>query len=161
MDIQFFSTFQHTHFVELAISKLKENEIDDIYAVPLDNRQVDTKLFDTTHGMDGTSLIDIGLILAMMCGTIGVARGFVLDWGPVVWGLIGSVVGFIIGFVFDVIKTHHRRKKIRTAKGSEVIIIVQCTNEQSQFVEMTLWNNMALGVAKTRMQSQKWTQEGY
>ncbi|MZQ86326.1 hypothetical protein GQF01_29910 [Paenibacillus sp. 5J-6] len=159
--MQFFSTFQHTHFVELAISKLKENEIDDIYAVPLDNRQVDTKLFDTTHGMDGTSLIDIGLILAMMCGTIGVARGFVLDWGPVVWGLIGSVVGFIIGFVFDVIKTHHRRKKIRTAKGSEVIIIVQCTNEQSQFVEMTLWNNMALGVAKTRMQSQKWTQEGY
>lgn len=163
MNIQFFSTFQHTHFVELAISKLKENEIDDIYAVPLDNRQVDTKLLDTMHGMDGTSLIDIGLILAMMCGTIGVARGFVLDWGPVVWGLIGAVGGFIIGFVFDVIKTHHRRKKIRIAKTklSEVIIIVQCTNEQSQFVEMTLWNNMALGVAKTRMQSLERTQESY
>ncbi|MBW7453662.1 hypothetical protein ACFOLF_37200 [Paenibacillus sepulcri] len=154
MDIQFFSTFQHSHYVELAISKLKENEIDDIYAVPLDNRQIDTKLLDSMHGMDGTSLVDIGLILAMMGGTIGVARGFNLDWGPVFWGLIGSAVGFAIGFVFDVIKTLYKRKKIRTAKTKhgEVIIIVQCTNEQSRFVEQILWSNMALGVAKTRMQ---------
>lgn len=162
MDIQFFSTFQHTHFVELAISKLKANEINDIYAVPLDNRQVDTKLIDTIHGMDGTSLIDIGLILAMMCGTIGVARGFVMDWGPVVWGIIGSAGGFIVGVVIDVIKTLYKRKKMRTAKSklSEVIIIVQCTNEQSHFVESILWSNMALGVAKTRMQSFERTQEG-
>lgn len=153
--IQFFSTFQHSHYVELAISKLKENEVINIYAVPLDNRSMDMKLVDTMHGTDGTSLVDIGLILAMMGGTIGVSRGFVLHWGPVFWGLIGAAIGFAIGFVYDLLKNMMKRKKIRTAKTKvgEVILIVQCTTEQSQFVEQTLWGNLALGVAKTQMQT--------
>ncbi|MCA0756481.1 hypothetical protein KP806_15610 [Paenibacillus sp. N4] len=153
--MQFFSTFQHSHYVELAISKLKVNEIVNIYAVPLDNRSMDMKLIDSMHGADGTSLVDIGLVLAMMGGTIGVARGFVLHWGPVFWGLIGAAGGFAIGFVYDLIKNLIKRKKIRASKSKlgEVILIVQCTNEQAEFVEQTLWGNLALGVAKTRMQT--------
>ncbi|MGG1555515.1 hypothetical protein [Paenibacillus ferrarius] len=153
MDIQFFSTFQHSHYIELAISKLKENEITDIYAVPLDERSVNTKLIDVMHGTDGTSLVDIGLVLAMMGGTIGVARGFVLHWGPVYWGLIGALGGFTLGFLYDLIKTVIKRKKLRTVKTklAQVILIVQCTNEKSEFVEQTLWGSLALGVAKTRM----------
>ncbi|RTE08055.1 hypothetical protein EJQ19_19520 [Paenibacillus whitsoniae] len=151
--MQFFSTFQHSHYIELAISKLKENEITDIYAVPLDERSVNTKLIDAMHGTDGTSLVDIGLVLAMMGGTIGVARGFVLHWGPVYWGLIGALGGFTLGFLYDLIKTVIKRKKLRTVKTklAQVILIVQCTNEKSQFVEQTLWGSLALGVAKTRM----------
>ena len=107
------------------------------------------------HGMDGNSLIDTALILAMMCGTVGVARGFVLDWGPVFWGLIGSAGGFAVGFAFDYIKASIKRKKIKTGKTrlGEIIIIVQCTDEQSELVKQTLWRNMALGVAVTRMQA--------
>lgn len=114
--IQFFSTFQHSHYVEIAISKLKEHEVDNIYAVPLDNRSMDLKLVDTLHGTDGTSLVDIGLILAMMGATIGVARGFVLDWGPVFWGLIGAASGFAIGFIYDLISNLIKRRKIRTSE---------------------------------------------
>lgn len=155
MGIQFFSTFQHSHYLELAISKLKENEILNIYAIPLDNRSVDIKLIDTMHGVDGTSLVDIGLVLAMMGGTIGVARGFVLQWGPIFWGLIGAGGGFAIGFLYDLTKNLFKRKGIKTAKTKhgEIILIIQCTNEQSQFVEQTLWENLAVGVAKTRMQT--------
>ncbi|GIO62767.1 YqgE/AlgH family protein [Paenibacillus cineris] len=155
MGIQFFSTFQHSHYVELAISKLKENDVVQIYAVPLDNRSMDMKLVDTMHGTDGTSLIDIGLILAMMGGTIGVSRGFVLHWGPVFWGLIGAAVGFAVGFVYDLIKNLVKRKKIRTVKttAGEVILIVQCAAAQAPFVEQTLWGNRALRVAKTQMQT--------
>ncbi|WP_135555846.1 hypothetical protein [Paenibacillus cymbidii] len=155
MGVQFFSTFQHSHYVELAISKLKENEVVAIYAVPLDNRSLDMKFVDTMHGADGTSLVDIGLIISMMGGTIGVARGFVLHWGPIFWGLIGAAGGFAIGFMYDLIKNLIKRKKIRTAKTKtgEVILIVQCSNEQSSFVEQTLWGNLALGVAKTRMET--------
>lgn len=155
MDIQFFSTFQHSHYVELAISKLKVNEIDQIYAVPLDNRSMDMKFIDTMHGMDGTSLVDIGLVLAMMGGTIGAARGFVLHWGPIFWGLIGAAGGFAIGFSYDLTKNLIKRKKIKTAKTKigEIIVIVQCSKEQAQFVEQTLWGSQALGVAKTRMQT--------
>ncbi|MDR6553112.1 hypothetical protein [Paenibacillus qinlingensis] len=153
MCIQFFSTFQHSHYVELAISKLKENEVVNIYAVPLDNRSIDMKLVDNIHGADGTSLVDIALVLAMMGGTIGVSRGFVLYWGPVFWGLIGAAIGFAIGFIYDFTKNIIKRKKLRTAKNiiGEVILIVQCTNEQAAFVEQTLWGSLALGLAKTHM----------
>ncbi|MFC4808162.1 hypothetical protein [Paenibacillus sp. GCM10023250] len=151
--VQIFSTFQHSHYLELAVSELKDHEINNIYAIPLDNRQLDTKLFDTMHGMDGTSLVDLGLILAMMFGTIGVARGFIWEWGPVIWGLIGSAGGFAVGFVIDLLVTHYRRRKLRTVKKKhgEVILIVQCSNEQSRLVEQTLWGNQAIGVAKTRI----------
>lgn len=161
MGVQFFSTFQHSHYVELAISKLKENEVDNIYAVPLANRSIDMKLLDTMHGTDGTSLVDIGLVLAMMGATIGVSRGFALNWGPVYWGLIGAFSGFAIGFIYDFTKTLIKRKKLSTAKTKmgEVILIVQCTNEQSQFVEQTLWGNLALGVAKTRMHTSQFELE--
>lgn len=155
MDVQYFSTFQHSHYVELAISALKENEISDLYAVPLDNRTRDMKLVDTTHGTDGTSLVDSGLVLAMMGGTIGAARGFIMSWGPIFWGLIGAAAGFAIGFVFSLMKNLIKQKKMITAKPKigEVILIVQCTTEQSPFVEQTLWENLALGVARTRMQT--------
>lgn len=154
MDVQFFSTFQHSHYVELAISKLQAREITDLYAVPLDNRASELKLVDTMHGTDGISLVDIGLVLAMMGGTIGVARGFKLAWGPVFWGLIGAAGGFAVGFVFSLVKNLIQRKRIvipKADKTGEIILIVQCTTEQSPFVEQTLWENLALGVARTRM----------
>lgn len=155
MDVQFFSTFRHSHDVELAISRLKEQEIVDLYAVPLDNRVREMQLVDSMHGTDGISLVDFGLVLAMMGGTIGVSRGFMLDWGPVYWGLIGAAGGFAVGFVFEIAKNLIQRKKIFAAKPKmgEIILIVQCTTAQSPLVERTLWENLALGVARTRMRT--------
>lgn len=149
--IQFFATFDHSEYVELAITKLEEHEIRDIYAVSLDNRPTGEHVIDTMHGTDGTSLVDLGLILAMMFGTIGISRGYALAWGPVLWGLIGAAGGFAFGFVIDLIV--NRRKRSRTSRGkrSEVVIVVQCGPEQASFVEKLLWGHRALGVAKTRI----------
>lgn len=152
--IQIYSTFEHSHYIELAISKLEENGIRDIYAVPLDNRRDDMKLIDTMHGSDGTSLVDLGLILATMSGTVGVARGFVLEWGPVFWGLIAAAGGFAVGFLVDLGRRWLRKRTMTTSKNkkTEVILIVKCEERQTDFVEKTLWEALAMGVAKTRIQ---------
>ncbi|MGG1069004.1 hypothetical protein ABE178_04135 [Priestia megaterium] len=99
--MQVFATFEHSTNIELAISELEQKGIDDLYAVPLDNRTEERKLFDTIHRSDGVSLSQTGLFLAVIFSTIGASRGFVLDWGPIYWGLIGAFFGFVLGFSFD------------------------------------------------------------
>lgn len=96
--MQLFSTFENHIFLEMAIEK-KGFSQDNIFAIPLDNRKEDRKLFDTHHRSDGTSLIDIGMVLGTALSVIGASIGFELSWGPIYWGIIGAIVGFALGFV--------------------------------------------------------------
>lgn len=154
IDVQLFSTFETTEFLEMAISTLEKKGIkkESIFAVPLDNRAEERKIFDTLHRSDGTSLIDIGMGCATAFSVIGASIGFKLTWGPIYWGLIGAFIGFVLGFAIRlfmelVIK---KRKRVLKGKHSEIILIVDCEDSQSEFVEDVLWSHFALGVAKVR-----------
>lgn len=61
MNMQLFSTFECNQYVEMAISTLEKNGIleESIFAVPLDNRTEDRKVFDTIHRSDGISFLSI------------------------------------------------------------------------------------------------------
>ncbi|WP_071394261.1 hypothetical protein [Bacillus tuaregi] len=152
--MQLFSTFETTGFLEMAISTLENRGIkkDSLFAVPLDNRAEERKIFDNLHRSDGTSLIDIGMGLATAFSVIGASIGFKLAWGPIYWGLISAFVGFVVGFAIRlflelVIK---KRKKLLKGKHSEVILIVDCEESQAELVENILWSHFALGVAKVK-----------
>ncbi|PAK43405.1 hypothetical protein [Priestia megaterium] len=149
--MQIFATFEHSTNIELAISELEQKGINDLFAVPLDNRTEERKLFDTIHRSDGVSLSQTGLFLAVIFSTIGASRGFILEWGPIYWGLIGAFFGFVLGFLFDLFVQKRVKKKQRVLRGkaSEVIVIVQCEENQKEQVEHILWGHLALGVAIT------------
>jgi hypothetical protein len=152
--MQLFSTFQHGAFVEMAISTLEKKGIkkEDIFAIPLDNRTEDRKLFDTLHRSDGTSLIDVGVALATAFSVIGASIGFNLTWGPIIWGLIGAIAGFVTGFAIRLFTEFFVKKKRRVLKGNygEVILIVECEEGQGELVENILFDHFALGVAKVK-----------
>jgi hypothetical protein len=114
-------------------------------------RTEERKLFDTIHRSDGVSLSQTGLFLAVIFSTIGASRGFILDWGPIYWELIGAFFGFVLGFLFDFFVQKRVKKKQRVLRGkaSEVIVIVQCEENQKEQVEHILWGHLALGVAIT------------
>ncbi len=101
--MQLFSTFETNTFLEMAISTLEKKGIpkENIFAVPLDNRKEDRKIFDSMHRSDGTTLIDIGMGLATAFAVIGASIGFKLAWGPIYWGLISAFIGFVIGFFLN------------------------------------------------------------
>ncbi|MED4116873.1 hypothetical protein P4661_28995 [Priestia megaterium] len=149
--MQIFATFEHSTNIELAISELEQKGINDLFAVPLDNRTEERKLFDTIHRSDGVSLSQTGLFLSVIFSTIGASRGFILEWGPIYWGLIGAFFGFVLGFLFDLFVQKRVKKKQRVLRGkaSEVIVIVQCEENQKEQVEHILWGHLALGVAIT------------
>ncbi|WHY88486.1 hypothetical protein QNH39_11870 [Neobacillus novalis] len=152
--MQLFSTFENQPGLEMAISTLEKHGIkkEDIFAVPLDNRQEERKVFDTLHRSDGTSLIDIGMALATAFSVVGASIGFKLSWGPIYWGLIGAFIGFVIGFAIRLLTEVVLKKKKRLLKGkqSEVILIIDCKESQSELVENILWSHFALGVAKVK-----------
>lgn len=152
--IQIFSTLEHSIKLELAISALEQEGIqkDNIFTVPLTNRKVERKLFDNMHNSDGVSLISTGAALGTALSVIGASVGFSLKWGPIYWGLIGATVGFLLGFLIDlfinkVIKKHQRLLK---GKNPQVILVVECDDEQADAVENILWHCLALGIARVQ-----------
>lgn len=152
--MQFFSTFENNSFLEIAISTLEKKGItkENVYAVPLDNRTEERKVFDTIHRSDGISLIDLGMALATAFSVIGASIGFKLSWGPIYWGLISALIGFILGFAIRLFTEMVIKKKKRVLKGkhSEVILIIDCEETQAELVENILWSHYALGVAKVK-----------
>lgn len=152
--LQLFSTFETTGFLEMAISTLEKKGIPkgNIFAVPLDNRKEERKIFDTLHRSDGTSLIDIGIGLATAFSVIGASIGFKLAWGPIYWGLIGAFVGFVLGFAIRLVMelVVKKNKIVLKGKHSEIILIVDCEESQAELIEDILWSHFSLGVAKVK-----------
>ncbi|WP_407271297.1 hypothetical protein [Radiobacillus sp. PE A8.2] len=150
--MQLFSTFENNAFLEIVIAMLEKKGIkkEQIFAVPLDNRTEQRKIFDTLHRSDGTSLVDVGMALATAFAVIGASIGFKLAWGPIYWGLIGAIVGFIIGFAIRVFTITRNKKKLLKGKHGEVILIIECEDVDAEWVENILWDHYALGVAKIK-----------
>jgi hypothetical protein len=150
--LQIFSTFEHSSYLELAITSLEKVGVkkESILAVPLINRVEERRLFDTLHRADGISLFDKGAAIGTAFSVVGASVGFILEWGPIYWGLIGAATGFILGFIIDYIiyKVVHKRNRVVKGKKSEVVLVVECQKELVEKVEEVLWEHLALGVAK-------------
>ncbi|MEK4868854.1 MULTISPECIES: hypothetical protein [unclassified Niallia] len=154
--MQIFSTFEHSVFIEMAISTLEKKGVkrENIFVIPLDNQTEERKVFDNLHRSDGTSFVDIGVALATAFSVIGASIGFELAWGPIYWGLIGAAIGFLIGFGIRIFTEIILKKRRRLLKGfhSEIIVIVDCEESEAEMIENILFSHYALGVAKIKVQ---------
>lgn len=150
--LQIFSTFEHSTYLELAINELEKGGVkkENIFAVPLTNRNVERRIFDSIHNSDGVSLMSTGAALGTAFSVVGASVGFTLRWGPIYWGLIGAAGGFLLGFFIDLIiyKVIKKRQRLLRGKNTEVILVVECEDNQGDGVESILWHHLALGIAR-------------
>jgi TM2 domain-containing membrane protein YozV len=145
------STFEHSKYLEMAVTALQMKGIakENILAVPMDKRGEDRALFDSVHHSDGLSLLDFPAALGTLLGIFGSVYGFILEWGPFIWGLIGIVSGGVIGLVIRLITTRKYRKNRQSSKqATEVVLIIECKENQLETVKNTLWAHYAFGVSK-------------
>ncbi|MCL6572134.1 MAG: hypothetical protein K6T88_10685 [Bacillus sp. (in: Bacteria)] len=153
--MQIFSTFEQSGYLELAISLIEKKGVkkENIFAVPLDNLQEEGKIFDTLHRSDGISLIDLAMALATAFSVICASIGFVLAWGPIYWGIIGAIFGFVLGLALKIffIKVFRKKKNLLRGIHTEVILIVECDESKAEAIEAILWEHLAIGVAKVGM----------
>jgi hypothetical protein len=145
------TTFESSIFIELAITALEQQGIskEKIFAVPLDKKPLPRQLFDTIHQADGVSMFDAAAILGTCLMLLGAVYGYVLTWGPIIWGIIGAVTGLLLGFLIKLIIIK-KRKSANKHITSEVVIMIRCEEDQWNIVEKILWEHTALGIAKVK-----------
>jgi len=144
------STFDHSNYLELAITAIQMKGIpkEKILGVSMDKRGEERKLFDSIHSSDGLSLLDLPIILAAIFCLFASIYGFLLTWGPILWGIIGMIVGFSLGLIIKLIITKKYDDRQEKSKATEVVIIIECQKNQLEMVENLLWEHHALGVGK-------------
>lgn len=147
------AAFEYSLTLEMALKKIEQNGIamEDIIAVPLDRRIERTRLFDTLHRSDGKSLMDISAVFGAVFMLLGTIYGYVMSWGPILWGLIGLVLGLVFGFVIDWLHTKKEVKRTHEVleKSTEVFVTVKCSDrKEMEMVENIFWEHFALGIGK-------------
>ncbi len=144
------ASFHYCLHTEIAIAKLEQLGVkkEQILAVPLEIRGETRNIFDTIHHADGVSMVDGGAILGSAGMVLGVIYGFVLEWGPIIWGLLGLAGGFLGGLLLDISFSKLKHSKARRSENDgELFLMVQCDSHQVEQVKKTLWDHLALGVA--------------
>jgi hypothetical protein len=143
-------TFEYCTKLELFLANLENNHIDrkHIMIVPMDIDAKNPFQFFSKKQSLFYKGIEVGMACATGCSVIGASMGFALAWGPVFWGLIAAAIGFTIGFGIYLLVNKFSEYRHLPDKLPEVIVIVQCQDEQSGFVIDAMWKYSALSVGK-------------
>lgn len=98
-------------------------------------------------------------ILGTIIMLFGAIYGFILNWGPILWGLIGLGIGVLIGGVIDMIRIKKRRNKEIHKQNdalTEVFLMVHCLNkDQAHQVKHLIWKWSPNGVATYNKQTKE------
>jgi hypothetical protein len=142
--------FEHSLELEQALAQLEKNGIarKHIKAIPMDTDPNSPNQLISKKRELHYRASEVGMASATACSVVGTSIGFILKLGPIFWGLFTAIIGFIIGFGLYLIfkkRTHRNLSK----QLPEVIVNVNCKEEQTDFVMKTMWKYNALTVGKT------------
>ncbi len=139
------SVFEQSIYVEVVLNRLESMGIkrEQIFAADLRQPPQTQKSDSASIDYDGRSLTDLGFIFATIMGVIGASIGFRLPFGPIVWGVSMSIIGFLAGLLINWLLGKRNKKKEFSPK---VVIIIRCESNQLQEVERVLWTHRALGL---------------
>jgi hypothetical protein len=137
------SIFNQTIDLELALAELEECSIPkECILVAFMNSHPKNITLQTFS----SKAFEIGICIAKGCAVLGASFGFILKWGPIIWGLIAALIGFTIGFGFYFLFKWHSFYLKKTNKKGDVTVIIQCHVEQQSAIQEILWKYQALSI---------------
>lgn len=144
--VQIIATFDHSPFVEMVIHDIEKLGVhpNNIIALPLENLDSQAHIIDTIHRVDGRSMLDGAMMVGTIFAVLGTVYGFVLHWGPVIWGLLGLVAGFLLGFLIE-LAVNKKKLTLISKRKSEVIIEVTCDVSLKEQLIRALQTRKAMG----------------
>ena len=139
------ATFLKNEFIELVIEALKEEGVQpqNIFSTSLTNKPF-KQFFDSIHHSDGISYFDLGASLATAFSVIGASIGYRLTLGPIIWGVIGAVVGFLLGFFS---KWLWYKKKTAFNIPSQFLLIVKCAEHETFKIKEIMEQHFSTGIS--------------
>ncbi|WP_139693036.1 hypothetical protein [Sporolactobacillus terrae] len=128
--------------VELSLQALKREGLtrESIHCLFLDPPRSLQSQHDSKP--DGrTKKADLGFIFATIFGVVGASIGFRIILGPIFWGILSSLIGFLLGLLINFCYT-----KTFKEQTAFVIIAVNCPSRLQQTIEQVFTVNHALGL---------------
>ncbi|TLS51365.1 hypothetical protein FE782_14710 [Paenibacillus antri] len=145
------SVFEHSLKLELALATLEEARVtaSDILAIPLRKPCPNRSLPVDPYNTDGFNLFPVACVatVSMLLGTI---YGFLLYWGPILWGMIGLVAGIALGIVVERFAKKTRAIRKHRIHHADVVLLVNCNGDEAkqERVARILADHHAIGVTK-------------
>jgi hypothetical protein len=142
-------SLEYSISLELALKDIQNKGIENknILCIPLEKKISTEKFYDTIHRTDGKNTMGVPFFIGTCFSLLGAIYGFLLKWGPIIWGGISFLIGISIGIIVNFIVY---KKKVKNKKDnlSEVIVIINCEDNKEDDVVKILWEQYALGVGK-------------
>jgi hypothetical protein len=144
-----FATFEQSIDLEQALAEMESSLVsrDQILVVYMDNEPSPEKLTGRTREIHSNAF-EVGIACATGSAVIGACIGFVLVWGPIIWGLICVIIGFSIGYSLYYFLKKGKAHTLRLKKEPEVLVIIQCAEIQVHKIREILWKYQALTVGQ-------------
>ncbi len=89
---------------------------------------------------------EAGMALGTASAVVGISQGFIRDWGPLIWGLITAISGFLLGFGLCALFHYRLWRKMTPGRHPEAMIVIRCRPEDTSRVRNVLWQHGALSV---------------
>lgn len=142
------ATFDHSLELEKALLLLEREGIErrGIMVVPLDTPGQDLNVRSEPLPDWKQRAFEVGMALGTACSVVGICVGYVLVWGPLLWGLIAAISGFCTGY--GVYAVAHRKQWGTQVSGirPEAAVIVRVEPDGAAMVRQVLWQHKALSM---------------
>ncbi|MBB3112986.1 hypothetical protein FHS18_005088 [Paenibacillus phyllosphaerae] len=142
--------FQITTELEQVLSLLEQKgmEREQMVAVPMDLDANDDTMDPIRSRDRKAGGFELGMGTATAFSVIGVSRGFILEWGPIVWGLIASGIGFLVGLALHliIVRVTGAKREASANLLPEVTVLIRCQPERLDEVRKLLWQHQAISV---------------
>jgi len=149
-------TYQHSIGLEQTLAVLEQYGISksQILVVPMNSEPEHRFPFLKKSKNPYSNGVEVGVACATGLSVIGASLGFILPLGPILCGLIAAFLGFGIGFGIHQVLSIKSYGKPFSKQCTEIIVIVQCKEEDSTHVQEMMWAYDAMTVGKNPGPSQ-------
>lgn len=108
-----------------------EQALADLEDIPALREHILVVFMDQTDQKDQNKspvphMFEVGMAFATGAAVIGASLGFVLTLGPILWGLISTLLGFILGITVYTVFQKIKNQTANSQNRHEAIVIIQC-----------------------------------
>lgn len=141
-------TFEHSTELEQLLAIIEHSGISRLHILVISMDTSSSRAMEYFgHQPDRYSRgIEAGMAFATAGSVVGTSVGFILEWGPIFWGIATAIFCFILGFW--IYRLTEKGKAQRSKQVPEVTVIIQCQEEQTALITEFMWQYRALSVGR-------------
>ncbi|MBE4906532.1 hypothetical protein IMZ08_00490 [Bacillus luteolus] len=140
-------TFKQSIELEQALAVLENKFVprEQILVVFMDENPSNSQLKGRTKSIRSNGF-EVGLATATGFAVVGASVGFKLTPGPILCGLIATIIGYFIGYGIYYFLNKNKASIPSARTLTEVTVMIRCKENEASLIKDVLWKYQALTV---------------